>query len=69
MALTPDVANLDHIMPIAKGGNNVIENLQVVHCIINRMKGTLTNREFITWCRLVASHADIMNGSLDGHDA
>jgi len=52
--LTPEIAELDHIIPVAKGGGNNIENLQVVHRKVNRMKGTLGNEEFIELCKLIA---------------
>ena len=59
VAVRPDTAELDHINPITSGGSNTIDNLQVLHVVVNRMKGTLSNREFITWCRMVAATADI----------
>jgi 5-methylcytosine-specific restriction endonuclease McrA len=65
VSLTPDDAQLDHIIAITNGGTNSIDNLQVVHKVINKMKNTMTNREFVTWCRIVASHADILSGSLE----
>ena len=68
VSLSPEEAQLDHIVAIANGGDNSIGNMQVVHKTANAMKGTLPNREFITWCRMVAAHADISSGSLDAHD-
>ena len=59
VAVRPDTAELDHVNPIASGGSNTIDNLQVLHVTVNRMKGTMSNREFITWCRIIASTADI----------
>lgn len=56
--LTPEDANLDHIVPIAAGGKHVMGNVQVVHKVINQMKSTLAQDEFIEWCRLVVAHAD-----------
>lgn len=52
--LDPDIAELDHIVPVAAGGWHDVGNLQVLHRAINRMKGQLSNDEFIRWCRLVA---------------
>lgn len=59
VALNPDTAELDHINPASSGGSNTIDNLQGLHVVVNRMKGTLSNREFVTWCRLIAATADI----------
>ena len=61
LPLTPDDANLDHIVPIASGGKHEMGNVQVVHKIINRMKSTLPQNEFIQWCRCVAEFADAKN--------
>lgn len=56
--LTPDEANLDHIVPILRGGRHEMGNVQVVHRVINHMKSTLTPDEFVHWCRLVVAKAD-----------
>lgn len=56
--LTPMSASLDHIQPIAANGKHSIDNAQVLHRQINRIKGTLTNEEFIAVCREVVAHAD-----------
>lgn len=56
--LTPEDANLDHIVPIARGGTHVMGNVQVVHRAINHMKSTLTPDEFLQWCRKVVDHAN-----------
>ena len=52
--LTPETAVLDHVIPVARGGEHRIENAQVLDAEVNRAKGTLTNDEFIELCRLVA---------------
>ena len=52
--LQPDCFSIDHIVPLVKGGEHVYENMQIVHPIVNTMKGTLGMAEFIEWCRLVA---------------
>ncbi len=54
--LTPEAAALDHILPICRGGQHVIENAQVLHKEVNRAKGTLTNEEFIRLCEQVIAH-------------
>lgn len=56
--LLPSTASLDHICPLSKGGGHSIDNCQIVHKEINRMKGSLTNQEFLHLCRLVAMHQD-----------
>lgn len=58
VALEPDTANLDHIVPVTEGGGHDIGNLQVLHRDVNRMKGQLSNEEFVRWCCLIAhNHA------------
>ena len=56
--LCPDDANLDHVVPIAAGGEHVMGNVQVVHKVINQMKSTLPKNDFINWCRKIVDHAD-----------
>lgn len=55
--LTPDLASLDHVIPIRIGGEHAIENTQVLHRDVNRAKGTLTNDEFLQLCSEVVAHA------------
>ena len=54
--LEPADAEIDHIMPVSLGGTHTIGNMQVLHRVVNRMKGALGNDEFIAWCRAVANH-------------
>ncbi len=54
--LTADTFSLDHIVPLAYGGSHDASNIQFVHPIVNAMKGTLSMREFVGWCKLVAEH-------------
>jgi 5-methylcytosine-specific restriction endonuclease McrA len=56
--LAPEDANLDHIVPIARGGMHEMGNVQIVHRAINHMKSTLTPDEFLHWCRQVVAYAD-----------
>lgn len=51
--LTPDVAQVDHIIPVSCGGSDAIDNLQWVHSTVNKMKSTLTQTEFLDICRKV----------------
>lgn len=55
--LTPEIASLDHIVPVCRGGEHRIQNTQVLERNVNRAKGTLTNEEFITLCGEVWRHA------------
>ena len=56
--LTPKTAALDHIMPVNRDGEHVVENTQVLHKEVNRAKGSLSNREFIKLCREVLDWSD-----------
>jgi len=54
--LTPETASLDHIMPLAKGGQHDLSNVWAVDHQINAAKGTLTLDEFIAVCDDVVRH-------------
>ena len=54
--LTPDTAEIDHVIAVRDGGTHDISNLQVLHVVVNRMKGTISNDEFILWCQLVGKN-------------
>lgn len=54
--LEPEDANLDHIVPISKGGSHTMGNVQVVHKVVNQMKLDLTQDEFFEWCQKVVGH-------------
>lgn len=56
--LSPGTTALDHILPVARGGEHRLENAQALHKEVNRAKGTLTNEEFVSLCREVVAHAD-----------
>lgn len=53
--LTPDVASVDHVVPLKRGGQNTLDNVQVVHTAVNQAKGTMTLDEFIAMCREVVA--------------
>ena len=44
-------AEIDHILPRAKGGQDVIENLQWTHKVTNRMKRDMNIYELIAWAK------------------
>ncbi len=48
--LTPDNAELDHKVPICRGGDHGIENVQWVVESANKAKGTMTDDEFVALC-------------------
>jgi hypothetical protein len=52
--LTLDNVTIDHIRPIAEGGDDSAGNLQLVERDVNRMKGTLSLNRFVRLCCLVA---------------
>ena len=55
--LGPDTLTADHIQPMEDGGSNTADNVQIVHDIINTMKGSLSNDQFIEWCCRVADYS------------
>lgn len=52
--LEREESSLDHVQPISKGGKHEEQNIELVHAVINRMKGSLTAEEFVEWCVKVA---------------
>lgn len=45
--------SVDHIIPFAKDGKNTIENIQLVHVLLNRAKSDLLPDEFLTELMLI----------------
>lgn len=56
--LTPDVASLDHMKPISRGGTHTMDNVAWVHKRINSAKGTMDTEEFVDMCRKVVGYTD-----------
>src|SRR5690606_32420688 len=54
--LTPANFALDHIVPLANGGDFTAANSQLVLKVVNRAKNTMSEREFVEMCRKVAQH-------------
>jgi hypothetical protein len=52
--LTPKGFEIDHIISMNDGGSDCIDNLQCVHPLVNRAKGTMGNQQFIDMCIAVA---------------
>lgn len=44
-------------MSLNDGGKHEVENLQCVHPLVNKAKGTMGNDQFIAMCKAVAEQA------------
>ena len=55
VVLSPDCASLDHITPLSKGGKHELSNLQILHPVVNGLKGQMNQNEFMRWVKLIAS--------------
>lgn len=55
--LTPEIAVLDHKIPLSRGGTNDASNLQWLDKEVNKAKGSMDCDEFIAMCRMVARYA------------
>ncbi len=53
----PETYEYDHIQPISRGGDNTLNNLQLLCPEANQAKGRLTDQEFIELCKEVVIHA------------
>lgn len=54
--LTPEVCEVDHIIPIEDGGDDSRENLHLVHQTVHTMRGTLPIDTFIKFCKKITKH-------------
>lgn len=54
--LTNETLSLDHIVPLARGGANVKENLQFVHYQVNVGKSALLHDEFLALCHAISKN-------------
>jgi len=54
--MTPALSSLDHIDPKAMGGEDDINNLQIVLPCVNKAKGTMSQAQFVSMCHAVARH-------------
>ena len=52
--LEPKNAELDHKVPLSRGGTNDLGNLQWLAKNVNRAKGTMDNEEFIAMCKQIS---------------
>ena len=53
----PHTYEYDHMLPVARGGNSSIDNLQLVCTDANRAKNDMTEEEFLDLCKEVVLHA------------
>lgn len=53
--LNRETAQLDHIIPVVKGGDNTLSNLRWVHRDVNYAKRDLSDADFFSLCMDVAS--------------
>ena len=53
--ISPQCFELDHVVSMNDGGTDDIANLQAVHPLVNRAKGTMGNQQFIDMCKAVAN--------------
>ena len=54
--LTDKHYNLDHMIPRDRGGDNSLENLGILHEVVNQMKNNLLDEELIEWCIKILRH-------------
>jgi 5-methylcytosine-specific restriction endonuclease McrA len=52
--LDPSTSNVDHVVPVSKGGKHVMENLVVLHRDVNRAKNTMIADQFVSMCCAIA---------------
>ena len=51
-----DDYQLDHILPVSKGGTNELSNMAIACVAANQMKGGLTNEELFDWCKKILEY-------------
>lgn len=51
-----DDYQLDHILPVSKGGTNELTNMAIACVVANQMKGGLTNDELFYWCQKILEY-------------
>ncbi len=56
VTLTTETVALDHVIPLASGGEDDMSNVQLVHATVNTMKGSLSLAEFVQWCKYIAQN-------------
>lgn len=51
-----DDYQLDHIVPVSKGGDNKLTNMGIVVPAVNKMKSDLTVEELFYWCKEILQY-------------
>lgn len=52
----PRTYQFDHVVPVARGGDNSLENLAIATKEANIAKNNMTNDEFVNLCKAVLEH-------------
>ena len=68
-SLSPETASMDHIEPLARGGEHSLQNVWIVDQHVNAAKGTMTVDEFVAMCREVVAHQDAVDAEARGESA
>mgnify|MGYP002507808179 CR=1 FL=1 len=54
--LTKDKYELDHIIPVSKGGSNTLDNLGITIPLANSSKSSMTVEEYLEMCKTVLTN-------------
>jgi 5-methylcytosine-specific restriction endonuclease McrA len=54
---------MDHIIPVSRGGDNSLDNCQILSKEVNQAKSNMTDEEFIEMCKRVVEFNQV---SADG---
>lgn len=49
--------SLDHVISKKNGGDNSLDNCQILLSNVNQMKGAMTTNELLNYCNLILSHS------------
>lgn len=52
----PGTWSLDHIVPVALGGTNTLDNVGLCNPLVNRMKAHISLDEFVELCRMISEN-------------
>lgn len=58
LPLRPTIASCDHKLPASRGGTNVMENVMILHRVVNAAKWTMTPEEFVGMCYQVLANVE-----------